>query len=68
MENLVCNAYAYIEYKKSFDNFYDGDRDNLSLEILKGYWRDIKKDYYALSAYMTDEAITQAQKFVIEEL
>lgn len=64
MEDLICNAYAYLEFK-TFDRYRSvdvGDRNND--QILKD-WLLILNNYNTVSKFMSDKAIEQAQKLVL---
>lgn len=68
MENLICNAYAYIEYQGSYAIYRRADNESRSLEQLKQDWATIEDAYNKVSEYMPDKAIAQAQQLVMELL
>ena len=70
MENLICSAHTYLEFKKNF-NEYQKDRlviqQGLTVKELKAHWQDVIKSYEKVSFYMSDSAIIEAQQLVINE-
>ena len=68
MENLICNAYGYLEYSKDFDLYVKFDTEGRALKSLEEHWVTLEKAYNTCTQYMTDEAIAQAQALVMGEL
>lgn len=70
MENLICSAYTYIEFGGDFEEYKNDPynlKDGASIEALVIHWKQVCEDYEHLSEYMSDDAIRQAQQFVINE-
>lgn len=70
MISLICNAYTYLEFNKSFNKYYNcmpsGEFD--SKEQAREHWiNNIVKDYLVVSEYMKPVAIKQAQKLIMGE-
>lgn len=68
LENLICNAYTFIEFGKSFDNYYNASfNGELSEEEAKARWESVKSDYKEVFHYMSDNSLMEVQQFVIME-
>ncbi len=70
MISLICNAYTYLEFNKSFYKYYDCmQQGEFESELLaREHWdNNIVKDYLLVSEYMKPAAIKQAQKFIMGE-
>ena len=69
MENLICSAYTYLEFNKDYNLYLEEySRYGYTSEDNKNGWEDVRASYVKVSEYMSDEAITQAQELVIQEL
>lgn len=69
LENLICNAYTFIEFGKSFDNYYNDSLAccDLSEKEAKTRWESVKSDYKEVSHYMSDKSLKEVQQFIIKE-
>ncbi len=68
LENRICNAYAYIEFNYSFDDYEQADTEMRGIMKLIEHWSTIKKDYEDLSLYMSDQSIREMQDYIISEM
>jgi len=69
MENLICNAYTYIEFSGNY-SLYEKENSKYESDVvyLLECWNKVVADYETVSQYMGDSAIMQAQKLVMEIL
>lgn len=67
MENDICLAYTFIETSGDYNAYCDqwSRYESSPSDNVVG-WQKVIKSYRKLSKYMSDEAITQAQKAVME--
>ncbi|MCP5076910.1 MAG: hypothetical protein GY951_02480 [Psychromonas sp.] len=68
LENKICNAFTYIEFDHSFDNYEQADTEGRGVMKLLAHWATVKEDYEDLSDYMSDQTITKMQAYVIAEM
>ena len=70
MITLICNAYTYLEFSKSFNKYYNilpSDEFDTPMEAFD-HWNDnIVADYNTVSEYMKPAAIKQAHKLIMGE-
>ena len=68
MEDLICTAYTYIEFDKSFLKYKNNNRNlGYTEEDLKSNWVEVIAAYSTVSEYMADGSIKQAQALVMGE-
>ncbi len=67
LEDLVCNAYAYLEFDCDFDKYYNEQDQALGYKQCVSNWKACKADYRKLNEYMGDHAIAEMWEFVIQE-
>lgn len=70
MENLICNAYTFLEFNGTLEEYLNDSfigRDPIPLQQKKINWLQIVDDYMKVSQYLNDEAIKQAHNLVMNE-
>ena len=70
MITLICNAYTYLEFNKSFNKYYNisSSREFESNKEARAHWdNNIVTAYITVSEYMKPAAIKQAQELIMGE-
>jgi hypothetical protein len=69
MINLLSLAHTFIEFKKSFNKYYNdpsNERDGLSFCKIHANWQNVKNAYIVVSEHMSDDSINEAMDLIMD--